>query len=509
MTSPAPTLAALCHRHPADEALRDHRRRLTWGDLENRTNAIGRGLGSLGVVPGSHIALVASNRVEFVEVLLGALRCGAVLTPLKTSWTAGEVVQVLEDAASALVVTDTDNGRSAAARAGVPVLHLDGVGGSSFDTWVGSHSPAPLDADLGGWRMSFTSGTTGRPKGVARTRDLNVPFRESFPRSGGWARTLGFPDDAPHLVVSRLFHGAPLSFGLSALATGAPLRILDRWEPAHALEAMGDGVASSSWVPSQFRAVLGLSDDVRAAFDPRGLRTVAHGGEPCPAELKQRILSWWGPVLTEYYGCSEGGMTLATAPEWLDKPGTVGLPVEGQRIRILDDDGNEVPAGVEGRVFFEYESGRAFRYANDDPKTERAHVGAAFTAGDLGHLDDDGYLFISGRSSEVIVTGGVNVYPAEIEAALSGVRGITDLAVVAGPDEMRGEQPVAFVAVDSGADEPAVLAELSAAAEAHLAGEKRPRDVRVVASIPRDPTGKLLRGPLEEQLWGDRPRFAG
>ncbi|MEZ5171135.1 MAG: AMP-binding protein [Acidimicrobiia bacterium] len=505
MPSPAPTLATLCHRDPGSEALRDHRRRLTWGELEDRTNAIGHGLGSLGVRPGDHVALVATNRAEFVELLLAALRCGAVLTPLKTSWTGAELGLVLDDAGSVLVVTDTDGGRRAAAASGVPILDLD----ADFDAWVGSQSPSPLGAELGGWRMSFTSGTTGRPKGVARSRDLGVPFCESFPRSAGWARMLGFPDDAPHLVVSRLFHGAPLSFGLSALALGAPLRILDRWEPAHALEAMGDGVASSSWVPSQFRAVLGLPEEMRAAFDPSGLRTVAHGGEPCPEELKRRVLSWWGPVLTEYYGCSEGGMTLATPEQWLERPGTVGLPVPGQRIRILDDDGNDVPAGVEGRVFFEYESGRAFRYANDDAKTERAHVGAAFTAGDLGRLDDDGFLFLSGRSSEVIVTAGVNVYPAEIEAALSDVPGLADLAVVAGPDELRGEQPVAFVAVEPGADERTVLADVSAAAEARLAAEKRPRDVRVVASIPRDPTGKLLRGRLEEQLWGDRPRFAG
>lgn len=505
MPTTAPTLADLSGRAPGDEAVRDHRVSRTWGDLEERTNAIGRGLGALGVAPGDHVALVATNRVEFVEVLLGALRCGAVLTPLKTSWTPDEVGRALEDAGSTLVVSDTGPGRAAAARAGVALVDLD----ADFDAWIGHHDTSPLPADLGGWRMSFTSGTTGRPKGVARQRDLDVPFCESFPRSAGWARLLGLPADAPHLVVSRLFHGAPLSFGLSALAAGAPMRILDRWEPQDALEALGDGVGSSSWVPSQFRSVLALPDEVRSAFDPSALGTVVHGGEPCPEELKRRIIAWWGPILTEYYGCSEGGLTLATAEEWLERPGTVGRPIEGQRIRVLDDDGHDVPTGTEGQIYFEYETGRAFRYANDDAKTERAHVGDAFTAGDRGWLDDDGYLFITGRTSDVIVTGGVNVYPAEIEAALSGVAGIADLAVVAGPDELRGEQPVAFVALASGADPDEVAEALEDAARSSLAGEKRPRAVEFVDAVPRDPTGKLLRRSLEERVWGDRPRFAG
>ncbi len=501
----SPTLAELVGRAPTDEALRDARRRVTWGELEARTNAVGHGLEALGARPGDHVALVAGNRAEFVEVLLGALRAGMVVTPVKTTWTGSEIAYVARDADSAVVATDLDTGRSAAASSGRRVLDL----GPGFEAWLAEQWDTPLPRDRAGWRMSYTSGTTGRPKGVARTREPTMPFAESFPASARWAELLGLPADAPHLAVSRLFHGAPLTFALAALAAGAPMRILDGWDPAAALTTLGDGVGSSSWVPSQFRAVLGLPEESRAAFDPSRLRMIVHGGEPCPPELKRRMIAWWGPILTEYYGCSEGGLTLCTSAEWLERPGTVGRSmIEGQRLRVLDDDGHDLPPGEVGRVFFDFGEGRAFHYRNDPEKTADVYVGNAFTAGDVGWLDEDGYLFITGRTSEVIVSGGVNVYPAEIEAALSDVAGIADLAVVAAPDELRGERPVACVQLADDADPDGVRAAVELRAREVLGREKQPRGVELVEEIPRDPTGKLLRGELERSFWGDRPRFA-
>lgn len=504
-SSTTPTLAELVGRAPRDEALRDARRRVTWGELESRTNAVGHGLEALGARPGDHLTLAAGNRAEFVEVLLGALRSGLVVTPVKTSWTADEVAYVVDDAGSVVVASDLDAGRGAAAATRRALLDL----GGDFEDWLAGQPDAPLPRDRAGWRMSYTSGTTGRPRGVARTREPTVPFAESFPASARWAELLGLPPDAPHLAVSRLFHGAPLTFALAAMAAGAPMRILERWDPAAALDALGDGVGSSSWVPSQFRAVLGLPAEVRDRFDPSGLRTIVHGGEPCPPELKRRMIAWWGPILTEYYGCSEGGLTLCTSAEWLERPGTVGRSmIEGQRLRVLDDEGHDLPPGAVGRVFFDFGADRAFHYRNDPDKTEGVHVGTAFTAGDLGWLDEHGYLFITGRTSEVIVSGGVNVYPAEIEAALSDVEGIADLAVVAGPDELRGERPVACIELTEGAAPEAVRTAVETRAREALGREKQPRAVEIVEEVPRDPTGKLLRGELERRLWRDHPRFA-
>ncbi len=237
------------------------------------------------------------------------------------------------------------------------------------------------------------------------------------------AELTGLPGHGVHLFVSHLFHGAPLTFGLGALARGAAIRIVPRWNPEAVLAMLPDGVTSTSMVPTMFRQLLQLPDELRAAFDAPQLVNVLHGGEPCPVPVKQAMLEWWGPRLTEYYGFSEGGMTIATSEEWMARPGTVGRARSNQRLLILDDDGNEVETGVDGTIYFETADGVTFSYLNDEAKTAAAHRGSAFTVGDIGHVDDEGYLFITGRKSDVIVSSGVNIYPAEVESALSGSGG--------------------------------------------------------------------------------------
>jgi acyl-CoA synthetase (AMP-forming)/AMP-acid ligase II len=310
-------------------------------------------------------------------------------------------------------------------------------------------------------------------------------------------------------MASQLFHGAPLTFGLAALARGAPMRIMPRWEPSAFLRLLADDVASTTLVPTMFRQVLALPAADRQAFAARSLRTVLHGGEPCPPELKRRMVDWWGPVFVEYFGFSEGGMTLATTADWLARPGTVGRALPHQEVLVLDAEARRLAPGTEGLVYFRFRDGTRFTYFGDPLKSDKAYgPEGSFTAGDVGWLDQDGYLFISGRQAETIVCAGVNVYPAEVEAVIDAVPGVADVAVVGGPDAERGERVVAFVVPAPDAVSADVVAAVETACDARLAGYKRPREVVTCGEVPRDATGKLLRARLRERLWDGGSGFA-
>jgi len=515
-TEPTPPIWQLAGVSPQAIALEDHQRQVSFAELEERTNAFGHGLEALGLTPGDHIALVATNRVEFIEALLGAMRAGMVVTPVKTSWTAAEIEYVLRDAGSRAVVTDVDTARAAAAATAIATIDLDrGVGGASFARWLEAQGANPLPRERAGWRLSYTSGTTGRPKGVHRLADGRRPWCESFVASRATAATAHLPTDGPHLNVSALFHGGPLAFSLSLLASGCTMRILRRWDAAAALDALACDVRSTCMVPTMFRQLLALPAERRRACNAAALRAVLHGGEPCPRNVKQEMIQWLGPILVEYYGMTEGGLTIATAEEWLARPGTVGKPSLGMTVSILGSSGKRLGPGEQGTIYFHPPGGKMFEYRQAPEKTAAAHTpDGAFTVGDIGYVDEEGYVFISGRSADVIVSSGVNVYPAEIEDVLAALPGVRDACVVGGPDDVRGETPVAFVVLDRDARrdpaaEGAALDAIGVACEARLAGYQRPRRLIVRDELPRDPTGKLLRHMLRAVLWeGHQSNFA-
>jgi len=502
-TNAATPLWELVGRASTDVALSDARRTLTWAELDDETTRFGHGVEAHGLVPGDHVSVIAHNHVEHVVALLGAMRAGMVVTPVKTGWTPTEIGYLLADAGSRAVITDVESAREAGAAAGCAVLDLE----RDHPTWIAAQDATPLPADRRGWRMSYTSGTTGRPKGVVRPGSGDLPFQDAFRASAMYGPALGIPRDGEHLVVSRLFHGAPLTFALAALAQGTPLRIMERWDAEAAVDLLADGAASTIMVPTMFRQMLALPDAVRARLPVPSLRSVIHGGEPCPIGLKQRMHDWLGPIFTEYFGVSEGGMTLASSEEWIARPGTVGKIHTAAGVVILDDDGHEVPPRTEGGVYFR-SGGTPFAYKGDPDKTAAAYRGDAFTAGDIGWVDEDGWLFLSGRRADVIVSAGVNVYPAEIETELESVPGVADLCVVAAPHDERGEVPVAVVVVGDGHDPEAVVATLQARADERIAGYKRPTRYLIEATLPRDDTGKLLRRQVRDALWGDDSPFA-
>ncbi len=499
------SLPALSGRARDDVAVEDGRRALSWGELDERTLAVAHGLEELGAVPGTHVAIVAGNRAEFVEAVIGAWRAGCAYTPLKTSWTAGEIGHVLADADTRVVITDRPAARAAAADRSRPVVDLD----DRYEAWLGARSTAPLTGVRCGYKLPYTTGTTGLPKGVVMTGSGTATFAQGWAGIARYAEQLGLPGDGTHLFASRLFNGAPQTFGFGALARGARLRIMPRWDAPAALHVLADpDVTSTIMVPTMFRQLLALPGVDRSVPPAPGLRTLLHGGEPCPVAVKQAMTGWFGDVLVEYYGFTEGGMTVVRPHEWRARPGTVGRPLPGLSVRVLDERGEPLPPGHEGQICFVADAGRRFRYLHDDDKTDAAHQGEAFTVGDVGWLDDAGFLFISGRRADVVVSAGVNVYPAEIEAALCDVAGVADLCAVGGPDAERGEAVVLHVALAAGVPAPDVLDEIARTAQARLAPYKRPRRVVVVAEVPRDPTGKLLRRVLRDPLWEGASAFA-
>ena len=491
-------LGALPGRQDDDVALVDDTHSLTWGELDRRTHAIGRGLEAAGVAEGDHVALVITNRTEFVECLLAALRAGMMVTPVKTNWKPAEISYLLQDADSRCVIGDVAAASEAAHDLGLPIIDVS----HDFDGWVDAQDATPLPPGRSGHRVAYTSGTTGQPKGVERINDVGMPFEDYVAASIQGAAALGLPSDGVHLMVSQLIHGAPMNFGISAMLSGAVLRIMGRWDADRAVDLLSEGVTASIMVPTMFRQLLALPEDRRAQLQHEQFELVLHGGESCPVELKQRMIDWWGPVFTEYYGFTEGGMTLASSAEWLERPGTVGKPFTGQSIEIISEDGEVLAPGEVGTVYFRRTEGRIFRYKNAGEKTAAAYrEDNSFTVGDMGYVDTDGYLFLTGRSAELIVAAGVNVYPAEIEAIVFEVPGVVDACVVGGPDPERGEQPVAFIVVSNDRPADEVVEAVDQACATGLAGYKRPRRIVTCQEIPRDPTGKTLRLKMRETLW--------
>jgi acyl-CoA synthetase (AMP-forming)/AMP-acid ligase II len=500
LTTRPSDLADLAGRDPGDLALVDDTHALTWAQLDRRTHAIGRGLEAAGLKPGDHVAMVVTNRTEFVESLLGILRAGMLVTPVKTNWKPGEIAYLLQDAGSRCVISDVDSADEAAHDLGLPLIEV----GEGFAAWAAAQDPTPLPQGRAGHRVAYTSGTTGQPKGVERINDVGMPFEQFVTASAQGATGLGLPSDGVHLMVSQLIHGAPMNFGISTMLSGATLRIMARWDADRAIDLLSGEVTASIMVPTMFRQLLALPEHRRAQLQHEQFRCILPGGEGCSVELKRKMIDWWGPVFTEYYGFTEGGMTLATSEEWMERPGTVGRPFTGQTVEIIDEHGSALPAGEVGTVYFRRTEGRIFRYKNADSKTEAAYrADNSFTVGDMGYLDEDGYLYLTGRSAELIVAAGVNVYPAEIEAVVFEVIGVVDACVVGGPDPERGEQPVAFVVIAPGHDPEDVRAAIDATCATELAGYKRPRRIEVCDGIPRDPTGKTLRVKLRQTLWPD------
>jgi long-chain acyl-CoA synthetase len=356
--------------------------------------------------------------------------------------------------------------------------------------------------------MHYTSGTTGRPKGVRRPLSGLDPD-EQAERLPNFLAMFGVAPHANgvHLAVSPLYHTAVMTFTATSLHAGHTAVLMDGWSPEETLRLIAEHrVTTSHMVPTQFHRLLSLPDEVRMQADTTSLAHVIHAAAPCPIDVKRRMLAWWGPVIYEYYAATEGGGTLVTPQEWLERPGTVGRPWPGYEVRVTDDDGADRPAGEPGTVWMSFGAGD-FEYHGDAEKTRAGRRDGFFTVGDIGYLDDAGYLFLCDRKADMIISGGVNIYPAEVESALFAHPEVGDVAVFGIPDPEWGEQVKAVVEPASGATPgPELAAELIEFCRERLAGYKCPRSIDFIEAMPREPTGKLLKRKLRDPYWAAERR---
>ncbi len=489
---------------------------ITAGELLADANRLVHGLRALGLGPGDCIATVLDNRAAMITAFLAAHQAGWYVTPINWHLTAPEIAYILDDSDAAAVITmprAAEVVATACDEIDFPSAMRFVAGGPAarFRPVAELHAGQPVtapDARTAGASMTYTSGTTGKPKGVKRPLTGAAPEAVATQQAMFLSLFGILPGSAGvHLVGAPLYHTAVLNFATNHLHLGHTLVLVDKWEPEDMLRLIEQHrVTSSHMVPTQFNRLLKLPEDVRRKYDVSSLSHVIHSAAPCPVETKRQMLAWWGPCIYEYYAASEGGGTLVTPAQWLERPGTVGKPWPISQIRVLDDAHAPVPPGTPGTVWIRMGDHR-FEYHRDAAKTGDAWREGFFTVGDAGYLDADGYLFLCDRKADMIISGGVNIYPAEIEAVLLAHPQVADAAVFGVPDDDWGEQVKAVIQpAGSAAGDDALVAALQAYAAERLAKFKLPRTIDFVAEMPRDPNGKLYKRKLRDPYWAGRDR---
>jgi long-chain acyl-CoA synthetase len=490
---------------------------VSYAELAARADQYGRGLQALGLRPGDCVAGMLPNSTEALALFFAAVQTGLYVVPVNWHLAAAEVAYILSDSGAAAFVAHerfAAVAAEAAELAGIKENARFAVGeiaGFAPLATLGAESTGRPDPRTAGAPMVYTSGTSGRPKGVRRALTGEDP--DQPPLAAGWFFGIfGLKplDGNVHLCCSPLYHTAVLNFATISLQVGHPVILMDRFDAEELLRLVEKHrVTHSHMVPTQFRRLLALPEETRSRYDVSSWRCAIHSAAPCPPDVKRQMLDWWGPVVTEYYAASEGGGTVITGAQWLARPGSVGLPWPGSQILILDEEGGDVPAGQTGLVYMKMGTS-TFDYYKDEVKTLASRARGMFTVGDIGYLDADGYLFICDRKSDMIISGGVNIYPAEIESALAAHPAVADVAVFGIPHEDWGEEIKAVIQPVPGAagaePGPALTAELLAFLDGKLARFKLPRTIDYVPELPRDPNGKLYKRRLRDPYWAGRER---
>lgn len=505
-------LARHARARPDGLAFVDDARSTTWAEADRRIDGLVSWLRDLGLKPGDRVALLCTNRIELFETVVGCFDAGFVLVPVNWHLTTSEIRYILENAAPAVVVVeeqfaavvrrilDADRDLLGTAMVIVGGAADSGLRGLPFDE-VAQTEPSASSESRAGTVMYYTSGTTGRPKGVVYTGEP-PSLKAMSETADGFCALFGIPDDGVTLVCGPAYHSAQLSFAQWPLVAGRTTVIEHRFDAGATLATIDrHRVTNSHMVPTQFVRFLRLDPETRARFDGSSLVCVIHGAAACPPEVKRQMIAWWGPKLVEYYGSTETGLvSIATSAEWLERPGTVGRPWRDQEIQILHGDGQRATPGEVGQVWIVPKDGHDFAYLDDPSKTADAHQGpGAMSVGDVGYVDEDGYLFLTDRNIDMIISGGVNIYPAEIEGVLMAHELVLDAAVYGVADEEYGERVRAAVQLVEDATASADLRdELLQLCRAQLAGFKVPGELQFHESLPRNATGKLNKRELRE-----------
>ena len=510
---------------------------VTFAELEARSNQVAWLARRCGLRPGDGLAVIAENRPELFYLAWGAQRSGLQFTAVNWHLTGEEASYIVTDCGARIVVVSHQLA-GLAAQLG-PVLAPDVrrlmIGGTipgwdAFTDAVGTLPTTPIPDESEGDIMLYSSGTTGRPKGIRRPVS-GAAFGEHPDIPGHWLRELlGMAEGDVYLSPAPLYHAAPLAWSMSCHRSGATVVVMERFEAEQALRLIeAHRVTHSQWVPTMFVRLLKLPASVRCAYDLSSLRWAVHAAAPCPVPVKQAMIDWWGPILFEFYSMTEGfGAASIFSDEWLRRPGSVGRPLMGVP-HVVGLDGAELPPGEVGTVFFE--GGTRSEYHGDPGKTAAAANERGWrTVGDVGYLDHDGYLYLTDRASNLIISGGVNIYPQEIENVLTMHPDVLDAAVLGVPDPEMGEQVKAVIQVNAavgvgagaiaGAGESAgtgapgeagaraeLADRLAAYCREHLAGFKCPRSFEFTTGELRTPVGKIRRGPLREQFGAEAGPF--
>jgi long-chain acyl-CoA synthetase len=481
----------------------------TFGELNANANRVVRLLRAHGIGDGDSVAVVTRNRPEFMEVLAATSRSGIRFTPINFHLKGEEIGYIVDNCEAKAFIADASLGHAPEeALAHAPNLRVQLVCGGAlrgFDDYTGAiHGLDATDiADpvLGG-RMLYTSGTTGRPKGVHRRN--RVPEGPQYEGTRSNYR----PDEDMGLCTGPAYHAAPLLIDIvHPLVSGVGVVLMDKWDAEETLRLIDEHRCTHThMVATMFHRLLQLPEEVKARYDLSSLRFIIHGAAPCPVHVKKAMIDWLGPIIWEYYAATEGGGGfLVDSHEWLKKPGTVGKPGPEFDNKIIDDNGNELPPGQIGTIYMRAPASGRFEYYKDADKTSRSYLGDYFTLGDMGYFDEDGYLFLTGRTAELIISGGVNIYPQEVDNELLKHPSVQDACTVGVPNEEWGEEVRAVVQLKPGVEPaPALTEELMAWLRERLANFKCPRSIDYVEELPRSAAGKIQRRLVRAPYWESR-----
>jgi long-chain acyl-CoA synthetase len=489
-------IAANAEARPDATAILFGDERTSYAELDRLVNQAARAFAKRGVGAGDRVAVALRNRPEFLIAANGAARLGAQVIPLSWRYKRAEVESIVTDSNAKLIVAEAD---ARPAMQGFPALHLGGDFEQALDaepTDPVTDEPAPV------FFRYYTSGTTGVPKAVERpSPDLGTYLTGvvGYPLLAG----LTAPDEV-HLVCGPLYHTAPCAFANYGLLLGHAIVLMGHFDAEESLRLIGEKrVTWSHMVPINFIHILALPDETRARYEMATIKRIMHAAAPCPVDVKRRVMEVFPPdTVWEYYGMTEGLATIISPAEWLAKPGSVGRTAPNLELSILDDDGNVLPPGEVGVIYVSPMGGVKFSYAGAPEKTAEAWRGDRYTVGDMGYLDADGYLFLTDRRKDMIISGGANIYPAEVEAALFRHPSVGDCSVIGIPDDEWGEAVLAVVEPRA----PVSADELIAFCRDNLAHYKCPRVIKFVTELPRDPNGKVRKRELRDPYWAGRTR---
>jgi long-chain acyl-CoA synthetase len=475
-------------------------------EIDERSSRLAGFLAAHGMHRGDHLAILMPNEAAYLEAAWAAQRSGLFYTPVNWHLTAEEAAYIVRDCGARVLIASAAladlAGRVAAAAPGLKIRLMIGgerPGFGNYAAAVAGHPPQPPDGQVEGRYMFYSSGTTGRPKGIT-VQLTGEPFGTRSPLDSLMAMAYGFGPDSVYLCTGPLYHAAPLGWSLGTQRNGGTVVLMERFDPLRALELIQrHRVTHAQFVPAMFVRMLKLPEAQRRGFDLSSLRVAVHAAAPCPVAVKEAMIDWWGPIIHEYYAGSEGiGFCAIDTPAWLRHKGSVGKALIGTP-HVLDDSGAELPAGQVGTVWFS--GGPRFEYHNDPGKTAAAYDERGWgTLGDLGWLDEEGFLYLADRRTDLIISGGVNIYPKEVEDVLILHPAVADVAVIGVPDEEMGQQVKAVVEpADPQGAGPGLAAELIGYCRERLAHYKCPRSVDFDRELPRLPSGKLLKRVIRER----------